>query len=230
MTEEPRLRRIRSFVRREGRMTPGQQRALEVLFERYALAVEGERLDLDAVFGRRAPRHLEIGFGMGDNLLAMAGAHAENDYLGIEVYRPGIGRLLNGAAEAGISNLRVFNGDAVEVLEKRIGDEALDAVYVFFPDPWPKKRHHKRRLISPAFVQLLTRKLKRGGHLYLATDWEDYAGQMLEVLNAAPGLQNQAPDGGFIPRPEFRTPTKFERRGQALGHGVWDLAFVRPVA
>ena len=208
-------------------MTPGQQRALEALYERYGLAAEGPPLDLDAVFGRRAPRHLEIGFGMGDNLLAMAAAHPENDYLGIEVYRPGMGRLLNGAAEAGLTNLRVFNADAVEVLERRIAVGALDAIYVFFPDPWPKKRHHKRRLISPPFAGLLTRKLTLGGFLYLATDWEDYAAQMLEVLNAAPGLRNTAPDGRFVARPEFRPPTKFERRGQALGHDVWDLAYLR---
>lgn len=227
MTDEAHHRRIRSFVRREGRLTPGQLRAIDTLMDRYGIAAEARMADLDALFGRSAPRHLEIGFGMGDNLVAMAGRHPENDYIGIEVYRPGVGRLLNRAAELGIANIRVFNADAVEVLEQQIPDGSLDVVYVFFPDPWPKKRHHKRRLVSPAFTALIVRKLKPGGHFFLATDWEDYAEQMVEVLNATAGLRNEAADGRFVPRPEFRPVTKFERRGQALGHGVWDLAFVR---
>ncbi len=207
-------------------MTPGQQRAVETLLARFG-APETGPLDLDALFGRHAPRHVEIGFGMGDNLEAMAQAHPENDYFGIEVYRPGVGRLLNRAVELGLENIRVSCADAVDVLGQHIPDGTLDAVYVFFPDPWPKKRHHKRRLIATPFAELVARKLKDGGHFYLATDWEDYALQMLEVLNGVSALRNEAPDGQFMPRAAFRPETKFERRGRRLGHQVWDLGFIK---
>lgn len=226
MNAEAPQRRIRSFVRRESRMTPGQQRALETLANRY-LVNELGAIDLDTVFGRTAPRHLEIGFGMGESLAATAAAHPEHDYLGIEVHRPGIARLLMRAAEQDLTNLRVASGDAVEILTHRLGEGVFDAIHVFFPDPWPKKRHHKRRLINPGFAALLVRKLKPGGRLHLATDWEDYAEQMLTVLNATPGLRNLAADGRYVARPEFRPVTKFERRGEALGHAVRDLAFER---
>ena len=220
-------RRVCSFVRREGRMTAAQRRALTALWPSYGVELAAGLLDLDALFERRAPRVLEIGFGMGDALLAMAAAHPEHDYLGIEVYRPGIGRLLNRLAADAIGNVRVFSADAVEVLERCIPDAALAAVCMFFPDPWPKQRHRKRRLVQPAFATLLARKLDVGGRLYLATDWEDYAGQMLSVLGATPALCNLAGPGLYAPRPAERSLTKFELRGQCLGHGVWDLIFER---
>lgn len=220
-------RRIRSFVRREGRMTAAQRRALEVLWPRYGVDLPTGPLDLDRLYGRRAPRSMEIGFGMGDALLESAAAHPEQDFLGVEVYRPGLGHLLNRLAAAGLENVRVCGADAVDVLERSVPDAALAAVCVFFPDPWPKLRHHKRRLVQPEFAALLARKLEVGGRVYLATDWEDYAGQMLSVLGATPALCNLAGPGRYAPRPVERPLTKFERRGQRLGHGVWDLAFER---
>jgi tRNA (guanine-N7-)-methyltransferase len=179
------------------------------------------------VFGREAPRVLEIGFGDGEALIAMARRNPDRDYLGIEVHRPGIGRLLIQADALGLWNLKVVCADAVEVLSHSVTDAAFQRVHVFFPDPWPKKRHHKRRLIQPVFAALLTRKLVLGGHLHLATDWEDYAWQMLEVLETTPQLINTAPKGEFAARPGERPLTKFERRGQRLGHGVYDLIFQR---
>ncbi len=225
MTEH--LRRIRSFVRREGRLTVGQQRALDELWPRFGIEPEAGLLDLDAVFGRSAPRILEIGFGMGDSLAAMAQAHPENDYIGIEVHRPGVGHLLLRMEEFGLSNIRVMCTDAVEVLERQIADGALAGVYLFFPDPWHKKRHHKRRIVQPEFVQLLRRKLTIGGRFHMATDWENYAEHMLAVMSAAEGFQNTSESGDWVPRPEYRPITKFERRGERLGHGVWDLIFER---
>jgi len=221
------LRVIRSFVRREGRITVAQTRALEQLLPRYGVAPGDAPLDLAALFGREAPVHLEIGFGNGEALAAMAGAHPENDYLGIEVHRPGVGMLLRALEAGGITNVRVLCADAREVLERRIPDGSLSAVYIFFPDPWPKKRHHKRRLVQPEFVTLVQRKLRVGGVLHLATDWEDYAQQMLAVLAAADGLDNTAPGGQFVARPAARALTRFERRGHRLGHGVRDLVFRR---
>ena len=219
------LRRIRSFVRREGRLTKGQQRALSELLPRYGIKLEQGRLDLDVLFGRQAFRVLEIGFGNGASLAQIAASHPQNDYLGIEVHRPGVGNLLLQIEKQELTNIRVSNDDAVEVLEQQIPDDSLDAVYLFFPDPWHKKKHHKRRIVQPSFVQLLSRKLKTGGIFHMATDWENYAEYMLEVMTAAEGFRNLAGKGNFIARPEYRPLTKFEQRGQRLGHGVWDLIF-----
>lgn len=219
-------RPIRSFVRREGRITDGQKRALAELLPRYGVPAGDTLLDLEALFGRRAPVHVEIGFGNGEALAAMASAHPENNYLGIEVHRPGVGALLQRLEADAIGNVRVIGIDALPVLEQRIPDAVLSAVCIFFPDPWPKLRHHKRRLIQPGFLALLRRKLKVGARLHLATDWEDYARHMLQVLSAAEGFENCAGVGRFA-TPGERPPTKFERRGQRLGHGVWDLVFER---
>lgn len=219
-------RPIRSFVLRQGRMTPGQQHALDTWWERYVLTADGLTLDLDTLFGRRAPRILEIGFGMGDSLTDMAAAHPEQDYLGIEVHRPGVGHLLRNLHEAGLNNVRVLCADAVEVLARQISDASLDAVYLFFPDPWPKQRHHKRRIVQPDFVRLIAQKLKPGRTFHLVTDWEDYARHMLDVLDACPLLTNTAGKGNFTPRPDYRPVTKFERRGLRLGHQVRDMVFV----
>jgi tRNA (guanine-N7-)-methyltransferase len=225
MSKSPYLSRIRSFVRREGRLTPGQQRAMDVLFPRFGIEAGEGMLDLDSVFGRSAPRILEIGFGNGESLAEIASNHPENDYLGIEVHRPGVGHLLMRIEELGLTNLRVMCADAVEILEKQIPDGSLDALYLFFPDPWHKKRHHKRRQVRPEWAQLVRRKLKIGGRLHMATDWENYAEHMLEVLGAAEGFRNTSPRGDYVPKPDYRPETKFERRGQRLGHGVWDLVF-----
>jgi tRNA (guanine-N7-)-methyltransferase len=228
MGDPPYHRAVRSFVRREGRLTRGQQRALDALWPRYGVDPgEDEVLDLAAVFGRSAPKVLEIGFGNGELLCELASGHPENDYLGLEVYRPGVGRLLGRAAEAGVANLRVMVRDAAQVVARNLPDACLDAVLIFFPDPWPKKRHHKRRLVQPGFVQLLRRRLRPGGRLHLATDWQDYARHMLAVMEAAEGMRNLAGTGRYVPRPESRPLTKFERRGRRLGHDVWDLLFER---
>jgi len=219
------LRRIRSFVRREGRLTKGQQRALDELFPRYGISLQQGKLDFDVLFRRNAFRVLEIGFGNGASLAEMAMNHPENDYLGIEVHRPGVGNLLLQIEKQGLNNIRVSNDDAVEVLEQQISDATLDAVYLFFPDPWHKKKHHKRRIVQPTFVQLLRRKLKPGGIFHMATDWENYAEHMQEVMSAAEGFENLAGEGNYSARPEYRPLTKFEQRGHRLGHGVWDLVF-----
>jgi tRNA (guanine-N7-)-methyltransferase len=219
------LRRIRSFVRREGRLTKGQQRALAELFPHYGVKLQQGELDLDVLFGRRAFRILEIGFGNGASLAEMATEHPENDYLGIEVHRPGVGNLLLQIEKRQLNNVRISNDDAVEVLELQIPDNSLDAVYLFFPDPWHKKKHHKRRILQPAFVAILQRKLKPDGIFHMATDWENYAEHMLEVMSKAKGFMNLAGEGNYSPRPEYRPRTKFEQRGQRLGHGVWDLLF-----
>lgn len=219
-------RRIRSFVRREGRMTRSQQAALERLWSRYVVEPEEVR-DLAAVFGRVASRVLEIGFGMGDSLAAMARAHPEIDYLGVEVHRPGVGSLLTRLEREDIRNVRVVCGDAVEVLQHHLPDASLDAVQLFFPDPWPKKRHHKRRLVQAEFIELLRRKLKSGGLFHCATDWEHYAEHVLVVMAAAAGFRNAADAGGYTERPDDRPVTKFERRGERLGHVIRDLVFAR---
>ena len=225
MTDTPRLLRpIRSFVRREGRMTEAQRRALVELAPRYGVPASAP-FDFPAIFGRVAPVVLEVGFGDGAALLALAAAHPECDYLGIEVHRPGIGGLLLRLDALALGNVRVCEGDAVQILANSVPDASLDAVHVFFPDPWPKARHHKRRLVQPAFVELVRSKLKPGGVLHLATDWEPYAHEMLSVLAAAPGLRNTA--DGFAPRPDARPLTKFERRGERLGHRAYDLVFRR---
>jgi tRNA (guanine-N7-)-methyltransferase len=219
------LRTVRSFVRREGRITDAQHRAIERLWARYGVDPGDVPCELDALFGRRAPRMLEIGFGAGEALLAMAAAHPENDYLGIEVYRPGVGRLLKGLEERGLANVRVFRVDAVEVLARMIPESSLDAVYLFFPDPWPKKRHHKRRIVQPDFVALVGSRLRRGGLFHMATDWEDYALQMLEVMSQSPAFENAAGAGRYSARPDWRAETRFERRSERLGHAVRDLIF-----
>lgn len=224
-TEHP--RRIRSFVRRKSRTTPAQQRALQTLLPKYGLDPEQGLFDFAAIFGREARRTLEIGFGNGETLLALARAHPDEDFLGVEVHRPGVGRLLLALEAEKLGNLRIVCADALEVLGRCVADASLDAVLIFFPDPWPKKRHHKRRLLQPEFAALLARKLKPGGRLHLATDWPDYAEHILAVLSASSDFTNLAGDGGYTPRPEERSLTKFESRGLKLGHAVHDLIFLR---
>ena len=219
-------RSIRSFVVRAGRMGTGQARALAELGPRFLLGYTTEPVDLDAAFGRRAPRVLEIGFGMGDATAAIAQRLPATDFIGVEVHTPGVGALLKQIGEAGLSNLRLVQHDAVDVVQHMIAPESLAGVHVFFPDPWHKKKHNKRRLIQPAFVQLLASRLVTGGYLHCATDWQPYAEQMLQVLSTEPALHNSAPD--YAARPDYRPLTKFENRGLKLGHGVWDLVFVRP--
>ncbi|HET7558176.1 MAG TPA: tRNA (guanosine(46)-N7)-methyltransferase TrmB [Rhodanobacteraceae bacterium] len=227
-TDHPRA--IRSFVLRQGRITPAQQRAFEQHWQRFGVDYSGEPRDLDALFGRHAPRVLEIGFGNGE-ALAWASEHdPDRDYLGIEVHRPGVGRLMNALAARDARdarNVRLWNHDAVEVLENEIPPDSLDEVRIWFPDPWHKKRHHKRRLIQPAFARLLASRVKLGGLLHLATDWADYAAHMHEVLEAAPEWRNRRGDGGFAERPPWRIETRFEQRGVRLGHAVWDLLYDR---
>ncbi|MEX2131324.1 MAG: tRNA (guanosine(46)-N7)-methyltransferase TrmB [Pseudohongiellaceae bacterium] len=215
-------RPIRSFVVRGGRLTDGQERAIALHRQDYVIEYQPAVLDFDSIFSRKAELVVEIGFGMGDSLLEMAIHHPQLNYLGIEVHRPGIGKLLQGIVQAGITNLRIINHDASEVLAHCFQDHGIHTVQIFFPDPWHKKRHHKRRLIQPNFVSLLAQKLKPGGRLHLATDWEPYALQMLEVVNSCPSLRNLSPDHTYIATTD-RPVTKFERRGTRLGHGVWDL-------
>ncbi|MBI5329691.1 MAG: tRNA (guanosine(46)-N7)-methyltransferase TrmB [Betaproteobacteria bacterium] len=218
-------RAIRSYVMRAGRMGTGQQRALEALGPHYLIPYAPTPLDLNAAFGRDAPKVLEIGFGMGQASAEIARQQPETDYLGIEVHTPGVGALLKRIGELNLTNLRLIQHDAVEVLHHRLAESSLDGVHIFFPDPWHKKRHHKRRLIQPEFVRLLVSRLKPGGYLHLATDWAEYAEQMLAVLSTEPTLANTA--DGYAPRPAYRPLTKFEQRGLNLGHGVWDLVFRR---
>jgi len=222
-----RQRGVRSFVLRAGRATAGQQRALAELWPKYGVEFAQSTLDLSALFGRVAPRMLEIGFGAGEALLQFASAHPEIDCIGIEVHRPGVGRLLLGAEAAKLGNLRVICHDAVEVLQHQVAPASIALVHIFFPDPWPKKRHHKRRLIQPAFVELLATAIAPGGTLRLATDWEPYAQHMREVIDASPAFANIAVASGFVARSAERVLTRFERRGQRLGHGVWDLEYRR---
>ncbi len=214
-------------MRREGRLTEGQQRALEEFWSRFGIAPGSEMLDLDEVFGRAAPRILEIGFGMGESLATMAARHPENDYLGIEVYRPGVGSLLRQVGENESTNVRAVSEDAVVVLAKMIPDSSLDRLQLFFPDPWHKRRHHKRRIVQPEFAALVRQKLKPGGVFHMATDWEAYAQHMMAVMNESLGYQNCAGQEQYAERPESRPLTKFEQRGHRLGHGVWDLLFER---
>jgi tRNA (guanine-N7-)-methyltransferase len=219
-------RRIRSFVTRAGRVSTGQRRALDEFGPRFVVSFAPQPLDWDATFGRPAPRVLEIGFGMGATTAEIATARPADDFLGVEVHEPGVGALLKLIGEQDLENIRIVQHDAVEVLEHMIGAESLDGVHIYFPDPWHKARHHKRRLIQPGFVALLVSRLKPGGYLHLATDWQNYAEQMLEVLSAERVLENTS-DTGYAPRPDYRPVTKFERRGLKLGHGVWDLVFKR---
>ncbi|MEI6302534.1 MAG: tRNA (guanosine(46)-N7)-methyltransferase TrmB [Betaproteobacteria bacterium] len=216
-------RSIRSFVLRQGRLSNAQQRAHETLLPVFGIAYQPQLIELDRVFGRVAPKILEIGFGMGETTAAIALAHAQNDYLGIEVHTPGVGSLLKQIGELGLANVRIIQHDAVEVLEKMIAPASLDGVHIFFPDPWPKKRHHKRRLIQGPLVALLASRIKPGGYVHAATDWQEYAEHILAVLSAEPALENSAQ--GFAPRPDTRPQTKFESRGLKLGHGVWDIVF-----
>ena len=221
-------RTIRSFVRREGRISSAQQRAIETLWEKYGVELNQSPLNLIELFSRNAPNILEIGFGMGLSLLAQACEYPENNYLGIEVHRPGVGSLLAGIAAKEITNIRLFNSDAVEILQKYIPDNSLSRVQIFFPDPWPKVRHHKRRLIQEQFIKLIQAKLLVGGYLHLATDWENYAHHMMSVMNAIPGWQNVIPEGFSLNHPlESRPLTKFELRGKKLGHNVWDFLYVK---
>jgi len=221
-------RPIRSFVMRAGRMTVGQARALEELWPRYGVEYSPAPVSFEQLFGRQAPRTLEIGFGNGEHLASLAASHPERDYFGVEVHRPGVGHLLMLVEKNGLTNLRASSHDAVEVLRDQVTPGSLDEVLLLFPDPWHKKRHHKRRLVQPPFVELVASRLASGGVFKLATDWENYAQQMLEVLSAANALfENLSPTGDWVPRPDERAPTRFEKRGARLGHGVWDLAFRR---
>ena len=221
------LRRIRSFVRRQGRLTKGQQLALDQYWPEMGVEFQPEPLDLTRLFGRDAPVVLEIGFGMGASLVTMAQNNPQQNFLGIEVHAPGVGACLASAKEANVENLRVMCHDAVEVLEKMIPDNSLRMVQLFFPDPWHKARHNKRRIVQTPFAELVMRKLKLGGVFHMATDWEAYAEHMLEVMNSIDGYKNQSATQDYVPRPETRPLTKFEQRGQRLGHGVWDLMFER---
>jgi len=224
---EPRRRPIRSFVLRAGRMTVAQQRALEELWPRYGVDAGHDLVDWPALFGRQAPRTLEIGFGNGDNLLALAALHPDRDFIGAEVHAPGVGHLLRAAAAAGLTNLRVLRQDAIEVLRDRVPADSLTEILVLFPDPWHKKRHHKRRLVNAQFAALAAARLAPAGTLQLATDWTPYAEWMCEVLNATPGLRNRAADAGYMPRNPGRLRTRFEARGERLGHAVHDLCYER---
>ncbi len=221
------LRRIRSFVRRQGRLTKGQQLALDQYWPEMGVEFQPEPLDLTRLFGREAPVVLEIGFGMGASLVTMAQNNPQQNFLGIEVHAPGVGACLASAKEAEVENLRVMCHDAVEVLEKMIPDNSLRMVQLFFPDPWHKARHNKRRIVQVPFAELVMRKLKLGGVFHMATDWEAYAEHMLEVMSSIDDYQNQSETQNYVPRPETRPLTKFEQRGQRLGHGVWDLMFER---
>jgi tRNA (guanine-N7-)-methyltransferase len=218
-------RHIRSYVLRQGRVSGAQQRAHQTLLPRYGLPYTGSLIDLDEVFGRTAPKILEIGFGMGETTADIAAAQPDTDFLGIEVHTPGVGSLLKQIEARGLTNLRIIQHDAVEVLHHMIAPRSINGVHIFFPDPWPKKRHHKRRLIQPPLVALLAQKLKPGGYLHAATDWHEYAEQILAALAAEPALINTVAD--YAPRPAYRPRTKFETRGLKLGHGVWDIVFRR---
>jgi len=222
---EPSNYRIKSFVIRAGRMTESQQKGWSSVFPEHGFTLSERRFDWDRSFAVAGRRVLEIGFGMGDSLVAMADQNPQDRYLGIEVHRPGVGKLLSEVDKRAIKNLKVFAEDAVQVLEEAIPQESIDLLQIFFPDPWHKKRHHKRRLIQPDFVELLVSRLSAAGHLHLATDWQPYAEHMMEVLSANALLLNTAGQNNYIVRPESRPETKFERRGHRLGHGVWDLLF-----
>ena len=224
--EQLKNRPIRSFVLRQGRLTPAQQRAIDDAMPIYGVTYASKRLDLDKLFGRSdSAKIVEIGFGMGETTAKIAHSQPERDFLGLEVHTPGVGSLLKQVQALQLGNVRVIQHDAVEVLNHMIEDASLDGVHIFFPDPWHKKRHHKRRLIQAGFVALLCRKLKPGAYLHVATDWQEYAKWVLEVLNAETALANTAQD--YAPKPDYRPLTKFEQRGLKLGHGVWDLVFIR---
>ena len=223
-TEDKKFHRpIRSFVKREGKFTKGQINAIETLWESHGVDLNDEKLDLDTLFGRNAPVVLEIGFGNGSSLADMAETHTDLNFFGVEVHRPGVGSLLVQVKKRELDNVRVSQDDAVLVCNQQIPDGSLERVQIFFPDPWHKERHKKRRLIQPPFVETLIKKLRPGGQIHVATDWENYAEHILEVLSANPDLKNTAED--YAPKPDYRPGTKYEARGIRLGHGVWDLVF-----
>lgn len=221
------ISKVKSFVKREGRLTKGQAKALEDLWPTMGIEYTDSSINFAEAFENNAPVVLEIGFGMGKSLVEMAKAQPDLNFLGIEVHKPGVGACLAYAGELNVKNLRVMEYDAVEVLKHAIGDSSLQRVQLFFPDPWHKKRHHKRRIVQPEFVELVATKLAQGGHFHMATDWEPYAEHMLEVMQASERYANTSETHDFVPRPEYRPITKFEVRGQKLGHGVWDLIFER---
>lgn len=220
-------RRLRSFVRRQGRLTEGQSRALDTLWQGYGLELAQGLLCFADLFGNDGPVILEIGFGNGTSLLEMAQAAPDKNFIGVEVHRPGVGKLINDAHHAGVTNIKTFCDDAIDVLQQCIPDNSLAGVQLFFPDPWHKKRHNKRRIVQPEFAQKLRAKLQPGGYFHMATDWEPYAEHMLEVMSVAEGYENQAGPNQYSPKPDYRPNTKFERRGERLGHGVWDLVFIK---
>lgn len=230
MNEEVQLntelhREIRSFVLRQGKITHGQSKALENLLPKFGIEYKLEFINLDDYFKRQSPKIIEIGFGMGNATWQIAKNNPQNDYLGIEVHLPGVGALLTHIEEQDINNIRIIRHDAVEVLKNMIPDNSIDGFHIYFPDPWHKKRHHKRRIIQNKFVQLLASKLKNGAYIHLATDWEDYAHWMLDILNSEPALKNTSPTNDYVERPEYRPITKFETRGIKLGHGIWDIIY-----
>lgn len=225
-TEQSPPRKIRSFIRRQGRITQGQQFALENFWDKYCLN-PSEALNVRNIFGRHAPLCIEIGFGNGDCLAKLAAANPDNDYIGIEVHRPGIGHLLMQLEQQGLSNVRVYCQDAIAILTNNLADNSLSAVHLFFPDPWPKNKHHKRRIVQTGFVELLAKKLQSGGYFHAATDWENYAKSMLGILSADGRFSNASLTNNYCERPAYRPLTKFEQRGLRLGHGVWDLVFIR---
>ena len=218
--------RIKSFVRRKGRITPGQNFALENHWERFCLNPDID-VNFADIFGNNSPLIVEIGFGNGDSLAKMAAENPDKNYIGIEVHRPGVGHLLMKIEEMQLSNVRIYCHDAIEILEKRVPNENLAGLHLFFPDPWHKKKHHKRRIVRDSFVELLERKLTSNGYFHAATDWENYAEWMLEILNRAPNFENLSPTQNYCERPDYRPLTKFEQRGIRLGHGVWDVMFKR---
>jgi tRNA (guanine-N7-)-methyltransferase len=218
--------RIRSFIRRQGRITAAQQWALDTLYSRYYLDPQ-VNYKFSTVFGRNAPVCVEIGFGNGESLARMAAANPNTDYIGIEVHRPGVGHLMMLLDQQGLTNVRIYCYDAIDIIENRMPDNSLFGVHLFFPDPWPKKKHHKRRIVRPDFVELLVRKLQSGGYFHAATDWQDYAESMLAVLSANNNMSNISLTEDYCQRPAYRPLTKFEQRGMRLGHGVWDLIFRR---
>jgi len=227
MTETKHLRKIQSFVKRSGRLSKGQSLGLNELWADYGINVDKTLLNFEEVFGNQSEVTLEVGFGNGDSLLEMAIHEPGQNFLGIEVYEAGVGRLVNEASKKSINNLRVIKEDAVEVLENNIPDDSISNFQLFFPDPWHKKRHHKRRIVQKSFLDLLSRKLKDSGMVHVATDWEEYAEHIMEALESHPHFKNCAGDQMYSERPQYRPLTKFENRGQKLGHGVWDIIFTK---
>lgn len=221
------IREVKSYVKREGRLTNAQANAIETHWQSLGIDYQKDVVNFSEVFGNSNPVVLEIGFGMGHSLVETAKQNPDKNYVGIEVHTPGVGACLASAVEEKLTNLRVFEHDAVEVLRDCVADNTLSKLQLFFPDPWHKKRHHKRRIVQPAFVESIRKKLAIGGVFHMATDWENYAEHMLEVMNAAESFVNQSQTNDFVPRPESRPVTKFEKRGERLGHGVWDLMFER---